>query len=793
MLIIDPRIGEYRNHLKVHQYAVSKWLVFALLFFTTTLNASDSKESTSTLLLNDANHHYDVNSAKQASGFYACPEGLKGTNLTTLLNEEINLQTTTLPNFKKNNRYCFFINMVNQTNQLKWNLHFSNFFIDRVDVHLFDGVVLHQYHSDWIAGIGDEKINVLGRAFSLDLKTNKRYLLAVELTADGIVSPPYIALMGKPQYHAWSEWMSHTYNLSVGAIIGLILVALLCSVILKDITFFWFGISSLLLFSFFAVRSHLGIFVLHSTPVLPSWIWLWASATSLSLLFFARAFVLPTFESSSIQRTFDLSIRYLLIVALLSFFLPRSWNLAIYSLNGIIIMVIIFYAGIIRVIEKGRYYLIFMLGWIPVLFSLLEHLAIIVIEPAAFTQTLSYKILREPFYQIAHMLIHFVAMLIRIDALKKEKYHAEMRIEAKSRFLASVSHDLRQPLHSMGMFLAHLDSHIDSKAGKNILAKVYSLHTTMNDSFKTLMELSRLEAGAVKLNTEIVDLRLLIARLRLEFEPHACLKGLKIRFKSNIKKIEIDAELFERILRNLVSNAIKYTDQGGVLVGFRRRKNHMLIQVWDTGCGISADDQRVIFDIYTRSKKVLSNHQGMGIGLAIVKHLVGLLDAEIAVKSKEAKPGQNSTQKIGTVFQIRLPLSKSYNPELDARTDVGNKTGLRIILKLPNTEMHSQVFGSLKNWGYLIAGESQIENGSPMTLIITERDKCLTAETLTEFVSNFEEEYGNVVIAMFCNEVDRELTGKLTALNVHMLSSHYRPAQLRSLIRYLESLLLKNK
>lgn len=761
-----------------------KYLVFILLLCCTDAAMGNTPGIINTLSLGEANHRYDVNSAAQASGLYPCPLGLNKTELTELNSiERTTLNTTTLPDFKKNNRYCFFINITNQTNQLNWALHFSNFFIDQVAVYLFDGTRLQKYRSDWIAGISDEKVNILGRAFPLHLEQNKQYLLAVELTADGIVAPPYIALTSKAHYHTWSEGMSYLYSLSTGIIVGLILLALLCSALLKDITFFWFGVSSLLLFSFFAIRSHLGIFVLHSTPGLPVWIWLWASATTTSVLLFARAFLLPEPSTRPIKKIFDLCIAYFLWVALLSLFLPKQWNLALYSLNGIIMMSIIFYAGIARVIESGRYYLIFMLGWVPVLFSLVEHVAIIVFEPMDYTSTLSYKILREPFYQIAHMLIHFVAMLIRIDALKKEKYQAEMRNEAKSRFLASVSHDLRQPLHSMGMFLAHLDAHINSTAGKKVLGKVYSLHTAMNDSFKTLMDLSRLEAGAVKLNNENIDMGLLIARMRLEFEPYAASKGLKIKFRCNIKKLHTDPELLERILKNLLGNAIKYTEKGGVLLGFRRRKGKLLIQTWDTGCGISAADQRVVFDIYERSEKVSTSHSGMGIGLAIVKHLVELLDGEITVKS---------TEKRGTLFQITLPyIDNSVHPPVSQNDNKVN-SGVRIVLDITSTQRITQVTGSLKAWGYLTAGESHTVASEPITLVISESDTLPTAESMTASASHFEEQYGNVVIALFCAEVDRELAGKLTALNVHILSPHYRPAQLRSLIRYLESFQLKN-
>jgi two-component system, sensor histidine kinase len=783
--------------MSANRFIVYPQWVFLLLFCVA---ASAMADTENTLRLDDVNIRYDVNSAVQASGFYVCPEGLETTNQAELSNKKpilpnkkSTLQTTTLPNFKKNNRYCFFIQLQNRTDQSEWMLHFSNFFIDKVQVNLFDGSSNYTVQSVWIEGVDREDVNILGRAFSLQLEKDKPYLLTVELVADGIVSPPYIGLMSKGYYQTWSKWMSSLYNISIGIIIGLILVALLCSIILKDVTFFWFGVSSLLLFSFFAVRSHLGIFVLHSNPELPSWIWLWASATSLSLLLFARAFLLPAPSTDSLHQFFNICIGYFLLVALLSYFFSREVNLAIYSVNGLLMMGIIFYSGMARVINNGRYYLIFMLGWVPVLFSLLEHVAIAVFEPEAHTSTLSYKILREPVYQILHMLLHFIAMLIRIDTLKKDKYQAEMRNEAKSRFLASVSHDLQQPLHSMGMFLAHLETHVNSNIGKNILTKVFSLHTAMNDSFKTLMDLSRLEAGAVKVHKEEIDLGIFIARIRLEFEPQACAKGLKIRFKCNIKNLFADPELLERTLRNLLTNAIKYTERGGVLVGFRRRKNKVLIQVWDTGPGISEKDQRVIFTIYERSEKISNIQPGMGIGLATVKHLVDLLGGEIKVFSKEkiSTEFRHKPARIGTLFQVSLPYLGGAAQNSNNNSDSIDKTTLQIMLELADTQLMTQVSGSLKNWGYLTSHESRHENPAPVTLIITQCNGPLTTEYISGQIQNFEDACGNVVIALFCDEVNPELAGELSALNVHILSTHYRPAQLRSLLRYLEIFLHK--
>ncbi len=767
------------------RHLAQRCLVFVLLCTVASIAAGGIPRAANSLLLNDSNIRYEINSARQGSGFFTCPEGLVSASGVDLANLKSHSHiTTTLPDFKKNNSYCFFINFRNDTDQTNWMIHFSNFFIDQVKFVLINGSEPYANNRYFSTGLNDENINVLGRSFSLRLEQNKSYFLAIELIADGLVAPPYIGLMTERSYQDWSTGMDTIYNLSVGIILGLILVALLCSVILKDITFFWFGTSSLLLIFFFAIRSYIGFHFVYAAEGLPSWIWLWASTTMVSMLLFASSFLLPEPATGPITKVFNICIGYFLAVLLLSQFLPQSWNTAIFSANAFLMMAVIFYAGSVRVFYSGRYYLIFLLGWVPVMFSFLELVAVVAFEPETGSSTLSYKIIREPFYQIAHMLIHFAAMLIRIDALKRQKYQAEIQNEAKSRFLASISHDLRQPLHSMGMFLAHLNDHISSKSGQSVLAKVYALHASMNDSFKKLMDLSRLEAGAVRQNMESIDLNRLIARMRLEFEPYAYEKGLKIRFKTTLDNIYSDPLLIERIMRNLIANAIKYTDQGGVFVGFRARKDHFLIQVWDTGCGISTVDQRMIFDIYRRSEKVSRSHAGMGIGLAIVKHLVELLGGNIDVRSKEQK---------GTLFQIRLPLSNSFSDASDRRSDSSIKSGLRIILDLTNTQTLNQVSGSLKNWGYLTEDRSTAKGSSPATLIITEINELPTLKSMSELISNYKALYGNVVMTLFRDDIDRELADKLTALNVYILSPSYRPAQLRSLIQYLESFLLKKQ
>jgi two-component system, sensor histidine kinase len=235
---------------------------------------------------------------------------------------------------------------------------------------------------------------------------------------------------------------------------------------------------------------------------------------------------------------------------------------------------------------------------------------------------------------------------------------AEAANRAKTQFFAAASHDLRQPLHAMGLFA-------ESLRAKSRDPEVASLVNSINESvdaleglFGELLDITRIDTGGVEVHPQPVRIKDLFARLRLHFEPTAFEKGLMLSFRGDHHVAHADPVLLERILRNLVSNAIRYSDDGGVLVSCRARQHadgpRLLLQVWDTGIGISEANLPRIFEEFfqTQSQRPLQPHhrKGLGLGLAIVKRLAALLQAPISVRSRVGH---------GTVFSLEVPVGRA--------------------------------------------------------------------------------------------------------------------------------------
>ena len=234
---------------------------------------------------------------------------------------------------------------------------------------------------------------------------------------------------------------------------------------------------------------------------------------------------------------------------------------------------------------------------------------------------------------------------------------AEAASLAKTQFFAAASHDLRQPLHAMGLFAEALRQRSHDPEVAGLVNSINESVDALEGLFNELLDITRIDSGGVDVQPAPVAMRELFARLRLHFEPTAFEKGLMLSFHGERHVAQADPVLVERILRNLVSNAIRYTEDGGVLVSCRPRSrpegNKLLLQVWDSGIGISEHSLPRIFDEFyqVRSQRPLEPHQrkGLGLGLAIVQRLAALMGSPIEVRSRVGH---------GTVFSFELPAGR---------------------------------------------------------------------------------------------------------------------------------------
>jgi len=237
-------------------------------------------------------------------------------------------------------------------------------------------------------------------------------------------------------------------------------------------------------------------------------------------------------------------------------------------------------------------------------------------------------------------------------ALEEAKLDADLANVAKSRFLAAASHDLRQPMQSLAFLQGLLAKAVQGDREKELVKRLEQTLVAMSSMLNTLLDINQIEAGVV--HPEVVSFPIgdLLERLRDEFTDHAQASGLGLHVVGSSASVRSDPRLLELMMRNLISNAIKYTPKGCILVGCRRRKGLLSIEIWDTGIGIAEEHQQAIFAEYHQvGNAARERSRGMGLGLSIVQRLGELLGHRVLVRSRPGK---------GSVFAIEVPAPKAH-------------------------------------------------------------------------------------------------------------------------------------
>jgi two-component system, sensor histidine kinase len=242
------------------------------------------------------------------------------------------------------------------------------------------------------------------------------------------------------------------------------------------------------------------------------------------------------------------------------------------------------------------------------------------------------------------------------SALKAQRDEASAASQAKSRFLAAASHDLRQPMHALGLFCTALSRKVQEPEQRQLIGNIQLSLQAMEGLFESLLDLSRLDAGRVQANMQVLSLTDVLQWVGNEFTEAARDKGLRLRVRTSDEWCYADPTLLRRILLNLTSNAIRYTKEGGVLVGVRRRGELVRIEVWDTGRGIDSANQAAIFEEFVQlDNPVNEKTKGLGLGLAIAQKSAMLMGTRIQVKSKANQGSVFAIDLIGGQPNRRIP------------------------------------------------------------------------------------------------------------------------------------------
>ncbi|WP_397441695.1 hybrid sensor histidine kinase/response regulator [Polaromonas sp. UC242_47] len=269
---------------------------------------------------------------------------------------------------------------------------------------------------------------------------------------------------------------------------------------------------------------------------------------------------------------------------------------------------------------------------------------------------------------------------------------AEQGNIAKSKFLAAASHDLRQPIHAQGLFLDVLSRTELSPHQRELVACVGSASHASAEMLNTLLDFSRIEAGVIEPQWQAFRLQMLLNKIEREFEPQADAKGLTYRSRENTLVVWSDPALVELILRNLVSNAINYTGQGGLLVACRKRGEQAVLEVWDTGIGIEQSQQGEVFrEFHQLGNPERDRHKGLGLGLAIADGLARTLGHELSL---------TSTPHRGSVFRLALPIADTP-PIEQTNTEHGKPRVLsaRVLVIDDDETVRTAMRHLLRDWG----------------------------------------------------------------------------------------------
>lgn len=375
--------------------------------------------------------------------------------------------------------------------------------------------------------------------------------------------------------------------------------------------------------------------------------------------------------------------------------------------------------------------------------------------------------------------------------LRSKKEEAETATRAKSRFLAAASHDLRQPIHALGMFVARLAQLPHDRETRHLIGNLEASVRAMQDLLDALLDISRLDADAVRVQLQPVPLAPLFEQLRGALMPVATDKGLRLRVRDSAAWVQSDPTLLHRILLNLVSNALRYTGHGGVLVGCRRGRggSHLWIEVWDTGVGIPAEHQQDIFrEFYQIGNPERDRSKGLGLGLNIVDRTARLLGHELKLCSV---PGH------GTRFRLELPLAPAGDLQAlmaaaEQPQQVDDVRGLRILVIEDDRQSAQALRGLLDSWGCVVAvveglqGALAVVTGGFVPDLLLSDFRLRAGESGMQTLHSLRTQLERPLPAcLMSGDTDPDLIQSCRDAGLPLLHKPVRPAKLRTLIRRL--------
>jgi signal transduction histidine kinase/CheY-like chemotaxis protein len=372
-------------------------------------------------------------------------------------------------------------------------------------------------------------------------------------------------------------------------------------------------------------------------------------------------------------------------------------------------------------------------------------------------------------------------------ALGEAKALAEAANLSKTKFLAAASHDLLQPLNAARLFLSALADTELPRGAERLVENVEIAFESVERLLSALLDISKLDAGVVTPVAEDVPLGPLLRRLVAEFTPLAERKGLALRLVPTGAVVRTDRDMLVRALMNLVSNAIRYTRRGGVLIGARRDGDGFRVEVIDTGIGIPPDKQVEIFEEFRRlGADADQRDRGFGLGLAIVERIARILAHPLRLRSVPDR---------GSRFMLRLPAgSQAQAPTAAGVASVADPPAKGALLVVIENEaaIREGMQALLQGWGYTVLTAPSAELALPLLRGSGRRPAAVIVDyhldgcTGTEAIAVVRASLGSPIPAAIVT-ADRtpEVQREVTALDLPLLNKPVRPAQLRALLSHM--------
>jgi two-component system, sensor histidine kinase len=387
-------------------------------------------------------------------------------------------------------------------------------------------------------------------------------------------------------------------------------------------------------------------------------------------------------------------------------------------------------------------------------------------------------------------LVHRFNNEMLVEQLQVQKRVAETALveaeeanRAKSRFLAAASHDLRQPMHAIGLFVSAMKPHVVGEEGSRILERVVSSVRSTETMFNAMLDVSRLDAGVLVPEVKPIALAPLLNRLATEYAPRAEAKGLRLRARVGTYHVSTDPTLLERVIRNYLGNAIRYTSRGAILLACRRRATAVSIEVWDTGEGIPEHKYADIYkEFYQLANPERDRSKGLGLGLAIVKRISVLLNHPTHLKSAVGR---------GSKFSIEAPLAISNGGQtFDDGTvdgiDDSALIGTRVLVIDDEADARDAIALLLKQWGCLAmtadcgrrAAEIARNEHTPFDVILSDY-RLREGETGIAAIQAIQREFGPIPAALVTGDTAAERLKEAIASGYELLHKPLNPLRLK--------------